>query len=141
MNIYTRPALLLALAGLPPLPLLPADGQGHGERPPARPWWAGPYVPPRGYVCYRASGPLKIDGRLDDRPGRDAPWTDDFVDIEGDLKPRPRFRTRAKMLWDDTHFYVGAELQEPHVWATLTKHDAVIFHDNDFEVFIDPDGD
>ena len=25
--------------------------------------------------------------------------------------------------------------------ARLTKHDAVIFHDNDFEVFIDPDGD
>jgi len=22
--------------------------------------------------------------------------------------------------------------------ATLTKHDSVIFHDNDFEVFIDP---
>jgi hypothetical protein len=27
------------------------------------------------------------------------------------------------------------------VWATLTQHDAVIFHDNDFEVFIDPNGD
>ena len=25
--------------------------------------------------------------------------------------------------------------------ATLTKHDSVIFHDNDFEIFIDPDGD
>jgi hypothetical protein len=27
------------------------------------------------------------------------------------------------------------------VWATLTQRDAVIFHDNDFEIFIDPDGD
>ena len=45
------------------------------------------------------------------------------------------------MLWDDTYFYVGALLEEPHVWGTLTKHDSVIFHDNDFEVFIDPDGD
>jgi hypothetical protein len=45
------------------------------------------------------------------------------------------------MLWDDRYFYVAAELQEPHVWATLTRHDAVIFLDNDFEVFIDPDGD
>lgn len=45
------------------------------------------------------------------------------------------------MLWDDTYFYVGAELEEPHIWATLTEHDSVIFQDNDFEVFIDPDGD
>lgn len=99
------------------------------------------YVPPRGYVCYRAAGPVTIDGKLDDAAWRDAPWTDDFVDIEGDKKPRPRLRTRAKMLWDDSFFYVAAELQEPHVWATLTAHDSVIFHDNDFEVFIDPNGD
>jgi hypothetical protein len=45
------------------------------------------------------------------------------------------------MLWDDQFFYVGAYLEEPHVWGTLTDHDAVIFQDNDFEVFIDPDGD
>ena len=45
------------------------------------------------------------------------------------------------MLWDDTYLYVGALLEEPHVWGTLTKHDSVIFKDNDFEIFIDPDGD
>ena len=45
------------------------------------------------------------------------------------------------MLWDDTFLYIAAELEEPHVWATLTKRDSVIFQDNDFEVFIDPDGD
>jgi hypothetical protein len=30
---------------------------------------------------------------------------------------------------------------KPHVWGKLTERDAVIYHDNDFEVFIDPDGD
>lgn len=70
-----------------------------------------------------------------------APWTDEFVDIEGDQKPPPRFRTRAKMMWDDQFFYIAAEMEEPHVWGTLTEHDSVIFQDNDFEVFIDPDGD
>jgi hypothetical protein len=99
------------------------------------------YLPPRGYVCYRAQGPVVIDGKLDDAAWRAVPWTEDFVDIEGDLRPAPRFRTRAKMLWDDKYFYIGAELQEPQVWGTLTKHDSVIFNDNDFEVFIDPDGD
>jgi Carbohydrate family 9 binding domain-like len=96
---------------------------------------------PKGYVCGRAKTPIVVDGKLDDEVWKLAPWTDDFVDIEGDAKPAPRFRTRAKMVWDEEYFYVAAELVEPHVWGTLTKHDSVIFHDNDFEVFIDPDGD
>lgn len=99
------------------------------------------YIPPRGYVCFRPATPIVIDGRPDETAWQQAPWTEDFVDIEGDARPAPRFRTRAKMLWDDEFFYVAAELEEPHVWGTLTKHDSVIFQDNDFEVFIDPDGD
>ena len=45
------------------------------------------------------------------------------------------------MLWDDRYLYIAAELEEPHIWATLRQRDTVIFYDNDFEVFIDPDGD
>lgn len=96
---------------------------------------------PKSYDCSRAKSPVSIDGSLDEAAWKAAPWTDDFVDIEGDKKPRPRFRTRAKMLWDHEYFYIAAEMEEPHVWGTLTKHDSVIFHDNDFEVFIDPNGD
>ncbi|OLE60036.1 MAG: hypothetical protein AUI36_12760, partial [Cyanobacteria bacterium 13_1_40CM_2_61_4] len=98
-------------------------------------------ITPRGYVCHRTSAPLSIDGKLDEKVWRTAAWSEPFVDIEGDRKPLPRYRTRVKMLWDEAYFYVGAELEEPHVWAKLSQHDAVIFHDNDFEVFIDPDGD
>ena len=96
---------------------------------------------PKGYVCLRAALPVTIDGKLDDDAWSNAAWTDKFVDIEGAAKPLPRFATRVKMLWDDKYFYIGARLEEPHVWASLTKHDAVIFQDPDFEVFIDPDGD
>jgi hypothetical protein len=116
-------------------PAKAADGK---QKPPPPP---PPYVHPRGYVCYRATSPITIDGKLDDPAWQAVPWTQDFVDIEGDLKPKPRFLSRAKMLWDDNYFYVAAELEEPHVWATLTEHDSVIFQDPDFEVFIDPDGD
>jgi len=96
---------------------------------------------PLHYTCNRATTPIRIDGKLDDAGWRNAAWTDDFVDIQGAGHPTPRFRTRAKMLWDDRYFYVAAELVEPHVWATLTEHDSVIFHDNDFEVFLNPSGD
>lgn len=100
----------------------------------------GPW-PPRGYPCLRAQGPLAVDGRLDEPAWAAAPWTDAFVDIEGDRRPLPRHRARAKMLWDDEAFYVAAELEEPHLWATLRERDSVIYYDNDFEVFVDPDGD
>jgi hypothetical protein len=100
-----------------------------------------PEITPRGYVCGRASGPIRVDGKLNEASWADAPWSEEFVDIEGDRRPRPRFRTRMKMLWDDENLYIAAQMEEPHVWATLTEHDSVIFHDNDFEVFIDPDGD
>ena len=58
-------------------------------------------INPKGYICYRATGPINIDGKLHENSWQDAPWTDDFVDIQGDLKPLPRFRTRAKELCDD----------------------------------------
>ncbi len=96
---------------------------------------------PRGYVCFKTNTAPKIDGKLDDPAWKAAPWSQDFVDIEGNSKPLPTHRTRMKMLWDDKGLYIASEIQEPHIWATLTEHDSVIFHDPDFEVFIDPDGD
>jgi hypothetical protein len=42
------------------------------------------------------------------------------------------------MLWDDQYLYIAAEIDEPDVKATLTRHDSVIFKDNDFEVFLKP---
>ncbi|MBC7361358.1 MAG: carbohydrate-binding family 9-like protein [Candidatus Aminicenantes bacterium] len=95
----------------------------------------------RYYMCFRTAQPLTIDGRLDEESWKKVYWSEDFLDIEGKGKPKPRFRTRVKMLWDDQYFYVGAELEEPHVWATLKDRDSIIYLDNDFEVFIDPDGD
>lgn len=96
---------------------------------------------PRTYVCLRAARPAEIDGRLNKPFWWPAPWTDDFVDIEGDRRARPLFTTRAKMLWDDDHLYIGAEMEEPHIWGTLTQRDSIVYHDNDFEIFLNPTGD
>lgn len=96
---------------------------------------------PKSYTCRRVREPITVDGRLTDAEWSHAPWTDDFVDIEGSVRPQPRFRTRAKMLWDDEYLYVSAWLEEPHVWGTLTEYDQIVFYDNDFEIFIDPNGD
>lgn len=95
----------------------------------------------RYYMCHRTAGPILIDGRLEEDSWKKVYWSEDFLDIVGKSQPRPRYKTRVKMLWDDEYFYIGAELEEPHVWATLTARDSIIYQDNDFEVFIDPDGD
>ena len=96
---------------------------------------------PRNYICYHTSTPISVDGLPNEKDWLNVPWSDNFIDIEGDLKPAPTFKTRMKMLWDDSFLYIAAELEEPHVWANLTERESVIFYDNDFEVFIDPDGD
>lgn len=93
----------------------------------------------RTYVANKTSEGIVIDGDDSEASWKNAPWTDAFIDIEGIKKPK--YNTQVKMLWDDTYFYILAKLEEPHVWATLKQRDTIIFYNNDFEVFIDPDGD
>lgn len=82
-----------------------------------------------------------MDGRLSERSWKKAAWTSSFVDIEGDKKPLPRQDTRVKMLWDDRYLYIAAQMEEEHIWAYQNKKDQIVYLENDFEVFIDPDGD
>ena len=96
---------------------------------------------PRHYVCYRTSSPLNIDGEASEICWGKSAWTENFVDIVGVKGPIPRFQTRAKMVWNDQFLYVYAEISEPYIWANVKNRDETIYVDNDFEVFIDPDGD
>ncbi|WP_158855889.1 carbohydrate-binding family 9-like protein [Lunatibacter salilacus] len=96
---------------------------------------------PKTYVSYQSPTKPIIDGKLDDAVWELAPWSDAFVDIQGDEMPKPTHLTRMKMLWDKDFFYIGVKLDEPHLWATYTERESVIFHENDIEVFLDPDGD
>ena len=105
------------------------------------PEMAKPLAEPLSYRAPYAAARPTMTGLLESGAWAAAPWTEDFADIEGARKPVPAYRTRAKMLWDEQFLYIGAELTEPHVWSTLGKHDEIVFHDTDFEAFIDPNGD
>ena len=98
-------------------------------------------VEPRTYVAYRTEGALNIDGKLDESSWQKAKDTEEFEDISGKGFAAPKYKTTAKMLWDDDYLYVGAVLEEPNILAKLTQRDTIIYYDNDFEVFIDPDSD
>lgn len=120
--------LVLATSGCATLHPHPGKADAHGPIP-------------RRYTCVATHTPVMIDGRLDEPTWDAAAWTTPFVDIRGGEWPPPPHLTRAKLLWDATYLYIGAELVEPHLWGTLTRRDVVVWHDHDFEVFIDPDGD
>lgn len=96
---------------------------------------------PQTYVVYQTKEKIKIDGKINEASWQKAEWTKDFNDIEGDIRPKPTYKTRAKMLWDGQYLYVMAELEDENIWAYQKKHDDIVFYDNDFEIFIDPDND
>jgi len=87
------------------------------------------------YTCYRTREALKIDGTLSAEAWKKAPRSQRFVDM---VTGAPAlFDTRSAALWDDENFYVGFWVEEPFVAAQHTERDAIIFQENDVEVFID----
>lgn len=97
------------------------------------------YPAPKSYVAYRAIGSVEVDGQANERSWQEVPFSEDFVDIEGIKKPK--YQTNVKIIWDDAYVYFYAKMEEPHIWSTLKQRDTIIFYNNDFEIFIDPDGD
>lgn len=124
-TIFLAPVLLFALSSL--------KAQNTHER-------LFPYREPKHYVCYQTPQAIECDGKLEEEVWKKAEWSDDFIDIEGCSKPKPYYQTRMKMLYDKQYLYVAAQLEEKHIWSYLTHFDDIVYHDNDFEVFIDPTG-
>jgi len=96
-------------------------------------------VVPLTQIAYKTTETIIIDGKADETSWKKASWSNDFIDIEG--FKTPNHQTNVKMLWDENYYYILATIEEPHVWGDIKERDAVIFYNNDFEVFIDPDGD
>ena len=95
-------------------------------------------VVPNHYIATKATNNIVIDGQANETDWQSAEFSAPFIDIEG--VEIPTYETKMKMLWDDDYLYVYAQLQEPHIWGDIKQRDAVIFYNNDFEVFIDPSG-
>ena len=94
---------------------------------------------PKHYIVNKINDQINIDGIDDELAWNNAIYTDDFIDIEGNKIPSQK--TNVKMLWDEKFLYVFAKLYENHIWGDITKRDEVIYYNNDFEVFINPNDD
>jgi hypothetical protein len=88
-------------------------------------------------TCYRAAGPIEVDGDLDKPAWRGVPRSARFVDM---VSGEPAlYDTRVACQWDDEHLYVGYWAEEPQVRAALTERDSFVWNDNDLELFVGGD--
>ncbi|HEY8309472.1 MAG TPA: DUF5916 domain-containing protein [Gemmatimonadaceae bacterium] len=76
----------------------------------------------------RATGPIHIDGVLDEPDWSNAPVASDFMESYPNITERPRDRTEVRILYDDNALYVGVRMfdSEPKlIAAQLARRDAV----------------
>jgi hypothetical protein len=91
------------------------------------------------YRAPRRNAAIVIDGKLDDPGWVGVPGTGRFVRTM-DGGPT-KYRTEAKLVWDDEFLYVGFDGDDEDVWFNLQKNDAPIYQEEVYEIFIDADGD
>jgi hypothetical protein len=117
------------------LPALALSMLSTGLAVPEEPW-PFPWTESRiaRYTALRASGPIAVDGRLEEADWRAAERSPRFSDL---VRGAPGIHdTRAAVLWDDEHLHVAYWVEEPLVEGTLTERDSLIYKNNDVELFI-----
>ncbi len=126
----------ICLLFCPAIPLLIAGCQGPGPTGSAKEW---PTPQPKVFHCHRATGPITIDGKIDE-----AAWSGAHVITRlhqpESLQP-PTTKTEIRLLWDDTHLYLSGKIQDKDVVATQFGHDVKCWHDDVLELFVKPSAD
>jgi len=91
-------------------------------------------VPLSKYSCYRASGEITIDGKLDEDAWQAAPETGNFLLYSG--KEESPAYTNAKMLWDEEYLYISFACEDADLYATMKERDEPLWSQDVVEVFI-----
>jgi hypothetical protein len=85
--------------------------------------------------AHRATGPMVIDGRLDEADWATADWSAPFGRIASGVTASPE--TRVAFLWDDEALYAGYRVEDHDIRATTTRHhEHVYLKDDDVELFV-----
>jgi hypothetical protein len=91
---------------------------------------------PKEVRAAKASGPIKIDGKLDEEAWRQA---GSFLLRSADGKREASRRTTVRILHDRERIYVAFECEDPDVWTDHRGRDSHMWTEDVVEVFIDPD--
>jgi len=90
------------------------------------------------YLVKRATGPINIDGKLEE-----ADWAAckpiRLVGYNEGVSVKQQ--TTARILWDDGYLYISWHCEDSQIWSTLTVRDDTLYQQEVVEVFINPDGD
>jgi hypothetical protein len=89
----------------------------------------------------RASGPIALDGRLDEGTWHAAEALTRFYEVYPTQLGAPPVRTEARMLHDDHHLYVGVRAHDPDpaaIRSSLMRRDQSFDAQDYVELLIDP---
>ena len=82
----------------------------------------------------------KIDGEIDNDPAwKDATPLGVFVNTMKGTAVRER--TKVKLMWNESFLYVAFDAQDKDLKTQYENHDDELWHEDAFEIFIDPLGD
>jgi hypothetical protein len=89
------------------------------------------------YLCKRVDRELNLTGKADD-----SLWaTAETVTLNDPLTGAPgKFRTAAKLLYNDRCLYIAFQCEDDYVWGTHLERDDPIWKQECVEVFICPSG-
>jgi len=137
MQAFGRSSSVWRLVGLVWLGALVAGCSAPPPAPAAKETRREPVV----CECRPATGPIVIDGKLDDAAWGAAAVIDDFRIPWLADRPRARKATRARMLWDQDNLYVAADMDDGDLYADVKEHDGNTWENDVFEVFLKPAAD
>ena len=87
----------------------------------------------------KRTGPLTIDGRLDEAAWQQSATLSPFVLYHG--RSLARQQTSVRVLWDEAHLYLAFENQDRDIHTPYTRRDDPIYESEAVEIFIDANGD
>jgi len=90
-------------------------------------------------IARRATGPIAIDGKLDEKDWREAQPSGAFVQtMSGE---RGAFTAGTRVAYDDKNLYVAFQVEDDYLKSTFKKNDEHLWEQDTVEVMVDPDGD
>jgi hypothetical protein len=89
------------------------------------------------YQVGRTSGPIRIDGKLDDAAWKKAPLVGDFVNTSDGSQSM--YKTEARVLYDDNYLYFAFRCADENIWSTMRLRDEHLWEEEVVEVFLQAD--
>lgn len=89
------------------------------------------------YEVRRPTGPIQIDGRIDESAW-DSASPGVSLQFLWDEQTGAKQPTLARLLWDDEHLYVAYDVVDADITAVYTERDDPTYRDDAVEIFLNP---